>query len=124
MSDKTIITFVAEDGPVTVEVMTGNQTAGKYSISVSDGGPYEMVGKGYLGDGIPDSFLIRYHGDDLVRRGMFILGTYASAETHGGKVKVSYIFCQNAEEIGRAEIDESSNKAKIYTNLIIFKKRG
>ena len=123
----TEIKYKKEDGPITIEVLSGYATMGEFVLAyrMLDNYEYKEWGKDpkRIDDDINDLFIIPFDLEKLEQYIIVILGKYAPSP-RSNQIKVDYIFLQKDKEIKKITIEESTDEEyKRFTNRFKFNKQ-
>ncbi|MCX6232966.1 MAG: hypothetical protein NTZ33_15660 [Bacteroidetes bacterium] len=119
MNEIKTINFIKEDGPITIEIISGYATLGSYNIAYNLNDNIVPVGNGKLADNIPDIFILPVSIDNLSDCNVLIVGNYMSAPSHD-QISVDYVFLQKGIKlIGDNPVEIREQGSVLRTNHMI-----
>lgn len=104
------VSFVEDDGPISIDISTGYASIGRYQLLQRKDDEYVQIAKDRprrIDDEVPDSIVIPIPEDRIDGKWVIIRGNYKPAPGHE-QVKVTYTFTQEGEPIHETTIEEGA----------------
>jgi hypothetical protein len=115
------VIFDVQGGPVTIDVVPGFVSQGKYTMALLDGAAWTEFGRGDIADELPDAFFVPLHGAALDGKYVGLVGNYAAANpVESPVILVRYVFRQGDQELGAIEIRAQQPGVKSAYHLVDF----